>query len=241
MAPIVKDKKLVIGVILIIIGILLFFRNTDIFFFHFPHWLFSWPTILFGIGVLAFLTSDNPTAGLILMAIGGFFLLNRVFAPVAHLFYDFWPLLLVLTGVFILLRHRKKGRITPSKPNDETRDEDGDYIDELAVFGGGNKMITSPNFKGGKITAIFGGGDLDFSQAKLAEGALELEVFAMFGGWDIIVPPNWNIEIHVTPLFGGFSDKRRLYASDITDNSRKLIIRGAVVLGGGELKSSSAK
>lgn len=46
---------------------------------------------------------------------------------------------------------------------------------------------TSPQFEGGRITALFGGVELDLLHATLAADA-ELDVTAVFGGVDVTVP-----------------------------------------------------
>ncbi|HEY9195293.1 MAG TPA: hypothetical protein VIM77_03485, partial [Mucilaginibacter sp.] len=40
-----------------------------------------------------------------------------------------------------------------------------DYLDTVSIFGGVNKTILSKTFKGGDIVNIFGGAELDFTQA----------------------------------------------------------------------------
>ena len=85
-----------------------------------------------------------------------------------------------------------------------------DYIDYVNVFSGGERQIVSENFRGGKITAVFGGTELDLTKAKLAPGRTELEIACVFGGATIIVPDDWNVKIEVTPVLGGFSDSRKL-------------------------------
>ncbi|NLJ42904.1 MAG: cell wall-active antibiotics response protein, partial [Bacteroidales bacterium] len=112
-----------------------------------------------------------------------------------------------------------------------------DYVDYVNVFSGGERQVISPNFKGGKITAIFGGIELDLTKAGLAPGVSELELACIFGGATLIVPDDWYITIEVTPILGGFSDSRKLIPGRSVDPSKHLVIKGAVIFGGGEIKS----
>jgi hypothetical protein len=112
-----------------------------------------------------------------------------------------------------------------------------DYIDIINIFSGGERQIVSENFSGGKITSIFGGSEIDLTQAKLAPGVSELEIACVFGGTTIIVPTDWNVKVEVVPVLGGFGDERKLNIGRPIDTSRQLIIKGAVVFGGGEIKS----
>jgi hypothetical protein len=59
----------------------------------------------------------------------------------------------------------------------------------------------------------------------------------VFGGTTIIVPDDWNVKIEVVPVLGGFGDSRKLAPGRTIDTTRQLIIKGAVVFGGGEVKS----
>jgi hypothetical protein len=87
------------------------------------------------------------------------------------------------------------------------------------------------------VTAIFGGSELIFSKSQLAPGVQEIEVFAMFGGWTLVVPTHWQVKSDVVAVFGGISDKRMLSDETMKDNTRQLIIKGFVMFGGGEIKS----
>ncbi|HPG34413.1 MAG TPA: LiaF-related protein, partial [Lentimicrobium sp.] len=80
----------------------------------------------------------------------------------------------------------------------------------------------------------FGGTKLDLTQCQLAPGNNYLEMIAIFGGSTLIVPNDWNVKVESFNAFGGFADKRRNLNIDI---SKTLVIKGATVFGGGELKS----
>lgn len=243
MAPFIKEKRFVLGGLLILVGVVLLAGRFD----HglLPHWLFSWQMIIIAIGVFSLLTHEHPTPGFIMIGVGSIFLVNRYFYPVFHNFMQWWPVVFIIAGVLVIfsLSRRgwgeKKGSYNRGWGGDAaTSESTEDVLDEVAMFGGGSRKITSQNFKGGRLTAVFGGSEIDLSQANLAEGVNVLEVTAVFGGWELIVPAHWHIEFKITPIFGGFSDKRNLgHASDPVDNTRKLIVSGVAIFGGGEMKS----
>jgi predicted membrane protein len=112
-----------------------------------------------------------------------------------------------------------------------------DVLDEVAVFGGSEKMIHSENFQGGKITSIFGGQKLIFTRAKLASGQNVLELFAVFGGFELVIPEDWNVKVKIMPIFGGFVDKRIASPQSSQQSDKELMIIGTVIFGGGEIKS----
>lgn len=103
----------------------------------------------------------------------------------------------------------------------------------MSIFGGGDLNNSSDNFKGGRITAIFGGSEINLMSAiPSAEGSV-IDVFLLFGGSTLIVPNDWQVKSEVSAIFGGLSDKR--LTSNIQD--KQLIIKGLVLFGGLEIKS----
>ncbi len=95
-------------------------------------------------------------------------------------------------------------------------------------------MIVSKEFKGGEINTVFGGNDIDFSQADFS-GTAALEINVVFGGVKLIVPSHWKIQSDVTAAFGSVEDKRR----DIGQaaENKTLVLKGSVAFGGIEIKS----
>lgn len=112
---------------------------------------------------------------------------------------------------------------------------DIDKIDEVAILTSCRKYITSQNFKGGKMTAILGGGIIDLSGAKLAEGENTLELTSIMGGVSFRVPQDWKVIVNVHSIFGGFEDKRHYFNRVEIKTDAVLIITGTVMMGGGTL------
>jgi predicted membrane protein len=110
------------------------------------------------------------------------------------------------------------------------------FIHEENVFSGGKQRVMHQEFRGGHINCVFGGSEVDLTQATLAEGISELEVNTIFGGVTLIVPADWKIQLKMTSIMGGFADKRS-YVKESPDPSRMLIIKGSTIFGGGEIKS----
>lgn len=221
------NVSLIIGLFLVILGGLFLLDNFDVIYFDVPYWVFRWQSILIIIGLLLLANSENKTAGLVLVAIG-------IFGWMPEL----WPLVLIGLGIYILYRRKDHTVETKDSQQSEfTKSTKDDYINDTAIFGGGHKRITSESFRGGKLTAVFGGSEIDLFDCKLAEGTNYLDVFAMFGGTDISMPAEWNVRIEVLPIFGGFADKRRKDPNQVPDPERKLIIKGLVLFGGGNIKS----
>ena len=227
-----SNNRVIIGVILVLAGLFLVIRNTGFFPDFIDNVIFSWPMLLVAIGLVMTLGASEKTAGVIVMAVGGFFMIPLIFRETFHMYNMFWPSIFIIVGViFIATKRRGWNSVTSTGMIGD------DYIDYVNVFSGGERQIVSPNFKGGKITAVFGGMELDLTKAVLAPGTSVLEIACVFGGATIIVPDDWFVTIEVTPVLGGFSDSRKLTPGRMVDSTKHLLIKGAVVFGGGEVKS----
>jgi predicted membrane protein len=227
-----QNNRAIIGVILVLVGLFLVMRNTGFFPGFIDHIIFSWPMLLVTIGlVITIGSSGGKTSGIIVMAVGAFFLLPHIFRETFNVDM-FWPSIFIIIGVIFIFTKRRGWNSFSTTP--QTGD---DYIDYVHVFSGGERQIVSDNFRGGKVTAVFGGSEIDLTKAKLAPGVSELELACVFGGTTIIVPDDWNVKIEVVPVLGGFGDSRKLTPGRTVDTSRQLVIKGAVVFGGGEVKS----
>ena len=226
------NNRPIIGVVLVLAGLFLVMRNTGFFPEFIDHVIFSWPMLLVVIGLVMTLGAAEKTSGVIVMAVGGFFLIPMIFRETFHAYNMFWPSIFIIIGViFIATKRRGWNAVSTTGLTGD------DYIDIVNVFSGGERQIVSENFKGGRISAVFGGTQLDLTKAKLAAGRNELEIACIFGGATFIVPDDWNISIAVTPVLGGFTDSRKLIPGRTVDPTRQLVIKGAVIFGGGEIKS----
>jgi hypothetical protein len=108
-------------------------------------------------------------------------------------------------------------------------------LDKNVIFAGSDQIFLDDVFTGGKINVVFGGMNLDLRRTTLPEGETCLETDVVFGGINIYAPNTWLIEIRTDNMCAGFVDSR--YVRGNVDNSRKLIIRGSLVFGGGEINS----
>ncbi len=216
--------RVIIGILLILLGTLFVMRNYDML--DFPYEYFTWEYFFILIGLLFFFLSRNKTAGVVLMAIGLF-----------NLVPELWPLLLVLIGLYIIFGRKGHCRSSAEPVEAGQSKDSNDYVESISIFGGSSKIVNSDNFKGGNIVSIFGGSEINLTNSKLAEGENNIEITAVFGGTTLIVPSDWNVELDVLPIFGGFGDKRMKDPNKKIQEGRKLLIKGIVLFGGGEIKT----
>ncbi|MBP1677057.1 MAG: hypothetical protein H6Q20_1616 [Bacteroidetes bacterium] len=249
-------KGLGFGLILMLIGVLFLGFNFGILGPELKRVFFSWPMILVLIGVVN-LFKRHFTSGTILLVIGGFFLMPRVISAYPAYFpgmdggftYTYWPVLLIIAGILLIIskifgknwgfvdnnNDKQCGRHHHHHQNyNYEKYYKNSEFSKNSIFGAGEHIVLDPVFKGGELNAVFGGITLDLRKTTLAEGDTRVDINAVFGGVTIIVPPDWYIETRLDSVFGGFEDKR--FKIENPDMTRKLIITGACVFGGGELR-----
>ncbi|HPE22599.1 MAG TPA: DUF5668 domain-containing protein [Bacteroidales bacterium] len=231
-----SSTRLLIGILLIVMGLILIVKKSTVLPGPLDNFIddviFSWQMLLIVIGMITLIGSDNKVPGIVLISVGGFFLIPELFTDFFRSFNFFWPALFIVIGIVLLINSKRLVKRLDLSGVNKT-----DYIDYVNIFGGGERQVNTDNFRGGKITAIFGGGEVDLTSSSLAPENNVIEITCIFGGTTIIVPDNWNVILEITPILGGFSDSRKLRGDVIRDNTRSLIIRGVVIFGGGEIKS----
>ncbi|MFP4470376.1 MAG: LiaF transmembrane domain-containing protein [Bacteroidales bacterium] len=225
------------ALLVIAAGVLFLFNSLDLLPYAVANVVLTWQMLLIVIGLFNIFSAQHKTTGIILLLIGGFFLLGKFYDIHVNFWQVFWPTLLIVIGVSILVAHNKKPKPNPETGELPPMEKDADIIDEVSVFSGSERTITSKNFRGGKITNVFGGSEINMVHSELSAGRNEIEVFYIFGGSSIIVPPDWDVQVDVTAIFGGFSDKRHKVRPVESDNTKRIFIKGLVIFGGGEIKS----
>lgn len=221
-----SDKRLWLGIVLLLVGSIFLIDNMEII--RIPYYFFSWEMLVLVIGFTMIITGRR--VGFIFIIFGGFFMLDRLHW-IPYRFDDlFWPMILIVIGLYFITR-RSGGR-------SRRESSDSNYLDEVAIFGGIDRIISSDKFNGGKVTSIFGGTKINLQDAKLSEDENVIDVFTLFGGSDFIVPPTWNVKIKIFSIFGAFSDNRKTAIGTEKDQSKELVLKGFVCFGGGEIKSS---
>ncbi len=226
------DRRLWLGLGLVLVGLVFLADNFGWIEYSVRRYIFRWEMVLMLLGIIFILGRGRTTTGIILLVLGGVFYLREFLDLNFNFWQIFWPSLLILFGVMIIFRHQldKDGEYRTILKGEN-------YIDEMAVFGGGDRIVTSQEFKGGKVTAVFGGLNYNMLKAKLAPGKNYLDVLCIFGGMKIVVPEDWDIKIQVLSFFGGFNEKQRYIRPEAgKEKTTQLIIKGTVVFGGGEIK-----
>ncbi|WP_420316383.1 LiaF transmembrane domain-containing protein [Ekhidna sp.] len=222
-----SKSKAWVGIVLVALGGYFLLRNLDLIPSFLPFWLFSWEMIFVIIG--GAMLASGRREGLVFLGIGAFFIIPDILhIPHFHM-RDWWPLILIAVGLSIFLRRRNYNQISPGKSNDE-------FFEDVSIFGGSEKTITSQNLKTARINSIFGGSELNLLGVKLGQKEVILDYLCIFGGNEIIVPNDWTIVNEMFVLFGGYSDKRAIVSGVKPDPEKVLRLKGLILFGGSEVR-----
>jgi hypothetical protein len=115
-------------------------------------------------------------------------------------------------------------------------------LNEVNIFWGGKKKIIAKNFVGGEVVAIFGGYEIDLTEAAMAGDQIEIEAVNIFGGGEIRVPLGWEVYMQTVGIFGGCGDRTRHpdpipAGAKFPDGTpvpqpKRLIVKGVAIFGG---------
>ncbi len=249
-----RRGKVATGLIVIAFGTLFLLRGLGV---ALPDWLFSWPLIVISIGLIIVIKHKFKTmAGYLLMLIGTLFLFHHWYPEIVNL-KVVWPILIILVGFGIIFKSRFKGKKCRGhrdhhhrfhrerwKKHEAFFEEIGnledvsqdDFIDAVSIFGGVQKNVVSKQFRGADIVTIFGGNEINLSQADFTDKVV-MDVTNIFGGTTLTVPNNWQIKSEIVVLFGDVEDKRPKNASVGEGVEKVVILKGTCLFGGIEINS----
>jgi predicted membrane protein len=212
--------RLIVGLTIMTAGVALALDNLGIVdsgvFFRY------WPLAFVVLGIIKLTAAPTHQSGGAFWVILGVALLAFT---TGHLnFQRVWALLLVFVGGSIAWRALRPRPV---------RAEPSSGIDMMAILGGSKIVNSSPDFQGGQALAIMGGCDVDLRKATIIEEEAVLDVFAFWGGVQLQVPEEWEVDNRISCLLGGIEDKTHT----VPGSKQRLVLTGTVFMGGAEVKN----
>lgn len=223
----VMTPHLIVGAFIIALGVLFTLDNLGLA--HADRYLRFWPVVLIGVGLQKLAHSRDGMGGAFggfVITLAGVWLLLEESALIRVSFWDLWPMLLVFFGGYLVWQGATGRQY-------RKRVESADTVSAFAILGAVARGSNSRTFRGGDLTTVMGGCEIDLRHAAI-DGAATIDVFALWGGIEIRVPEDWTVIAHVTPVLGGFDDKTRPPQGLAT---HRLTVRGVVIMGGIEVKN----
>lgn len=239
--------RYIFGIILIVLGLGFLLDQVNIIEFNQIIGTY-WPSMIILLGLAGlFDRKSNKLWNLIIVLVGVLLQLNRIGYIDYNAFQLFWPLVLILIGINIIF-------FSGNKSNNDGKESNHDFketfsntrkknfssknvsldskVDLFVMLSGLESNNQSQEFRGGKVSVMLGGIDLDLRGAKLSENEVYIEANAILGGIDIYVPDDWRVEITGTPILGGMSNSTK-FNND--PDAPVLRIRYLAILGGIEI------
>jgi len=137
-----------------------------------------------------YFSNSRVIGGVIIIVIGIILLLNNLDAfDLGEFIADFWPVLLILLGLRLILRRKKHYR----KMNTGVVGEK-DIVCESSdafysnVFGDMEVSIVSEDFQTGKINNVFGDVEVDLDKLNITSGDKKLQLSGVFGDIKVSAP-----------------------------------------------------
>ena len=223
-----KSSSILWGIVLVAAGVVfalnaLNITDIDVFF---DGW---WTLFIIIPCTVGLFTEREKTGNLIGIAIGVFLLLccQDILS-----FSMLWKLLVPAVIVFIGLKMVLTG-LLGNKANEiltKMKLEGKQFRSGCATFSGCDLCCDGEVFEGAELTAVFGGVKCDLRNA-IIEKDCAIEVCAIFGGVDILVPGGVNVKVRSNSIFGGMSNKTSVHKDAPT-----IYVTGTCMFGGVEIK-----
>ena len=229
------QQRLILGAFIIVLGALALLDNLQIF--NTRDLIQFWPTVFIVAGAIK-LSQANTRSGYIigggLIAAGTIITLNRI--GIIHFrMRDWWPVFMITGGLVVIFKDKAndifRGLNSSTMNNNATTSSDT-HLDIVAIMSGHQGNIASSDFRGGAITAIMGGAELDLRNAVIQTEAV-LNVTAFWGGITLKIPSDWTVVNNGFAFLGGIDDS----SVPSMNANKRLIITGTAVMGGVEIKN----
>jgi predicted membrane protein len=223
--------QLILGILAILMGVVFLLDNFGIAEANQVLRYFV-PVTLIGFGALKILQSHTLPGYFVggTIAFLGLVMLGHRLGLLHVVWRDWWPLFLIVIGVAAIIKSIY-GR-SSGEPADRSSEEHAKSSNIMAILGGYRYRTDSQDFRGGEITSIMGGCEVDLRRASI-NGDAVMNVFAFWGGAEIKVPTDWNVVVECLPILGGVDDR----TIGSPGSGKRLIIRGTAIMGGVGVKN----
>ena len=222
------SPQLILGLVLLVVGASMLLDNLGVMNAYYVIRL--WPAALILVGLTCLFQSQRAAgrvACFFWIFIGTWLLLGNLHVLRLH-FWDLWPLPFIMAGLYLMWQSLGGHRTATSGGSLEST------FSALAMLGGVGRKINSRQFTGGEATALLGGCKIDLRDADITAEEAVIDVFAFWGGIELVIPEGWSVINRIIPVMGGAEDRTRPSTSAVP---KRLVIRGIAIMGGIEIKN----
>lgn len=215
--------RTIIGLLIVAVGASFLLTNLNILPFDvgIAQW---WPLFIVAGGVVMLLSDvRNYLWALLVIGLGVLLQLKQFGIVDVNPWQLFWPAIIIVLGVSVMTsRGSSRGKIAAS-----------DREDVMAILSGSEVRVESKDFKGSRVTSICGGAMIDLRKAVIKKEAT-IDVFAFWGGIEIIVPEHVMVKNNTSVIMGGV--EQQAGGDAVKEGGPILYVTGDVVMSGVEIK-----
>lgn len=187
-----------------------------------------WPILIIGFSLNTILKRKKlDLFSSVILFIGLWFLLLNLGCIPSSLEGIFWPIIVIIAGLSIMLtslgfqsKVRKLGKISTKGNTSYT-----------GIFSGVEEKVKTKDFKGTTVYAVFGGVELDLRDIEIKEDVV-ITIYCAFGGATIHMPKQYNIVMNSNAIFGGNDNKCDV---EYHEKGKTIYVNCTSVFGGAEL------
>ena len=215
--------RTIIGLLIVAVGASFLLTNLNILPFDvgIAQW---WPRFIVAGGVVMLLSDvRNYLWAMLVIGLGALLQLKQFGIVDVNPWQLFWPAIIIVLGVSVMTsRGSSRGKIAAS-----------DREDVMAILSGSEVRVESKDFKGSRVTSICGGAMIDLRKAVIKKEAT-IDVFAFWGGIEIIVPEHVMVKNNTSVIMGGV--EQQAGGDAVKEGGPILYVTGDVVMSGVEIK-----
>jgi predicted membrane protein len=184
--------------------------------------------LLLGLMLLTGVGFRRHVAGGTVLCLVSTFLLLRALGWLDVRLWMLWPVALIVVGGWLVVASLR------GPASRDSAEKSASTIEAFALWSGSSRKVVSEDFRGGEVTAIMGGHEIDLRPAKMASGTAVIDLFVWWGGVEIKVPADWKVTNEALPILGGVDDKTRAPEGEVRGH---LVLKGPIIMGGVEVKN----
>ncbi len=178
--------------------------------------------------------TPNLVIGIGISLLGIVLILDRMRIVPAQDVLRFWPVLLILFGASVMAQAvrgrsdeiRQRPFVSPGfilfavilsivfsqtyqRAGNAQENSSTETTSQFNVMGRSYRTSTSTRFRSAEMTSVMGTASLDLRDAMIPPGGeAVVDVFAVMGRVEVIVPEGWNVELETVPIMGAVRDRR---------------------------------
>jgi len=161
--------------------------------------------------------------GIIIIVIGVLLLFNNFkVIDIKNFIADYWPVLLILLGIWLIFRRKHYTTRYESFAGDQDIRSESSEANYSHVFGDFDVAIVTQDFQSGSVSNVFGDADIDLEQLNVSSGEKTLQISGVFGDIKVSAPKKVPFFVKANILAGDIKimgEKREGFSIDKTYKS----------------------